>query len=82
MLAYLTAFENYLLNLVKNIKFRKIQSNFQTKLNEDVKTIHKSKKTLTQADKTSNMYKLSKDKYNNLPTSAITLPSKNKRPSK
>ena len=47
----MVSFENPLLDLVKNIKFRKIQSNFQTNLNEDVKTIRKSEKTLTHADK-------------------------------
>ena len=67
-----------ILELVKNIKFWNIQSNFQTKLNEDIKTIRESEKTLTQADKTSNIYKLSKDEYNNLLTSAITLPKNNK----
>ena len=68
----MASLENDLLKLVKNFKFPKIQSNFQKKLNEDIKTIRKSEKTLTQADKTSNVYKLSKNEYNNLLTSAIT----------
>ena len=48
----LTAFENELLELIKIIKFKKRQSNFQEKLNEDIKTINNTNKTLTFADKT------------------------------
>ena len=68
----IASFEKDLLDLVKNIKLWKIQSDCQTKLSEDVNTILKSEKTITQVDKTSNMYKLSKDEYNNLLKSATT----------
>ena len=68
----LTAFENELLELIKIIKFRKRQSNFQEKLNEDIKTINNTNKTLTFADKTSNLYKLSKEEYNKLLNESIT----------
>ena len=37
--------------LVHKIKFGKVKSNFSRKLNEDVKTIKSSKKTLTPAEK-------------------------------
>ena len=54
----LIAFEEDMNNLVHQIRFRKAGSNFQRKLGKDLKTIKSSNKTLTQADKTSNMYKL------------------------
>ena len=42
-------------------------------MKEDIKNVCKSDKTLTPADKTSNMYHLTKEQYNQLKRSAITL---------
>ena len=53
----LTAFEEDMIDLVQTIRFEKVKSNFQRELNEDLKTIKSSNKTLTPADKVSNMYK-------------------------
>ena len=36
--------------IVKEVKFRKVKNNFQTKLREDMKQVQTSKKTLTPAD--------------------------------
>ena len=41
-------------------------------LREDMKQMQKSKKTRTSADKTSNMYRLNKNDYQNLLKNAIT----------
>ena len=50
------AFEDDLVRLVKKIKFRKVKNQFQNKLKKkDIKKVHSSNKTLTPADKTSNM---------------------------
>lgn len=49
------AFEDDLVRLVKKIKFRKVKNQFQNKLKDDIKKVHSSNKTLTPADKTSNM---------------------------
>ena len=68
----LVQFENELLQLAKDIKFRKLRSNFQSRLKEDAKRIRSSSKTLIPADKTSNMYRLTKEEYNNLKKNAIT----------
>ena len=68
----LIEFENELFKLVKKIKFRRYTSNFQTKLQDDIKNIRSSTKTFTPADKTSNMYNLSKEEYNKLLHNAIT----------
>ena len=65
-------FESDLIKLAENIKFRKSTSNFQKRMKEDVRNIQKSSKTLTPADKTSNMYRLTKEHYNKLKHNAIT----------
>ena len=62
----LIQFEDDLVRIVKELKFRKVKNNFQTKLREDMKQVQTSKKTLTPADKTSNMYRLHKNDYQNL----------------
>ena len=68
----LTQFENELMQIAKEVKFRKLRNSFQTRLKEDTKNIKNSEKTLIAADKTSNMYRLTKDEYNNLKSNAIT----------
>ena len=62
----LSAFEKELIAVVKDIKFRNARSDFQTTLQEDIRLIHNSKKTMTFADKTSNMYRLTKEEHNKL----------------
>ena len=68
----LIAFEEDMVDSVHQIRFRKVKSNFQRKLNKDLKTIKSSNKTLMPADETSNMYKLTKDEYNHLLDNAVT----------
>ena len=68
----LIQFEDDLVRIVKELKFRKVKNNFQTKLREDMKQVQTSKKTLTPADKTSNMHRLHKNDYQNLLRNAIT----------
>ena len=68
----LMAFENDLIKLVKEIKFRKVKNQFQNKLKDDIKKVRSSNETLTPADKTSNVYRLEKEEYKHLLTNAIT----------
>ena len=68
----LIPFENDIVELIRNIKFRKIRNTFQEKLKEDIKLIKKSNKTITFADKTSNMYRLTKEEYDQLIMNSIT----------
>ena len=68
----LVPFKEDLIKLVKNIRFRTEDNQFQRTLAKDVKDIRSSKKSLTAADKTSNMYRLSKEEYSNLLQSSIT----------
>ena len=61
-------------DLVKNVEFEEnfARSPFQKKLQKDIATITKSKKTLTAADKTTNMYRLTKEEHDKLVYNAIT----------
>ena len=68
----LLPFENDLFELVKKVKFRKVKNVFQQKLNEDIRNIRNSDKTITPADKTANMYRLTKDEYNKMLHNSIT----------
>ena len=54
--------------VVKIIKFRNARSAFQTTLQEDAKLIQISKKIMSFADKTSNMYWFTKEEHNRLLT--------------
>ena len=68
----LELFEKDFFKIVEKIKFRKINCEFQDKLNSDIKGIKSSRKTLTPADKTSNFYKITKEKYEQLLHNSIT----------
>ena len=68
----LIPFENDLIQLAKDVKFRRTRNDFQTKMRTDVRSIRNSEKTLTPADKTSNMYRLAPEEYKNFRTNAVT----------
>ena len=68
----LVPFENDLIDMLKVIKFWKVKNQFLTKLKNDIKIAKRSKKTLTFADKTLNMYQLSKEEHEELLTNAVT----------
>ena len=68
----LEPFKKDLYKIVEKIKFRKINCEFQDKLNLDIKGITSSRQTLTPADKTSNFYKITKEKYEQLLHDSIT----------
>lgn len=68
----LVPFEADMFEIVKSLKFRKTKNQFQAKLRQDIQTIRNTKTTLTFADKTSNIYKLSKEQHNKLLNNAVT----------
>ena len=57
-------FESDVTHLVANVEFRESKCSFQRKLKKDVNYINKSKNIFVKADKTSNVYEVSKDTYN------------------
>ena len=68
----LVAFERDLFNMVRNIEFRNAKSVFQDRMREDMKSMQQSERTLTPADKTSNMYRLKKGEYEQMRRNAVT----------
>lgn len=68
----MNAFENDLIDMINILKFRKGRTEFQSKLSNDIKSINDCDKIYAQADKTSNMYKLSKGEYDKIITNSIT----------
>ena len=69
-------FEKDLWNLVYKLKFRKIKSNFQKQLKENVRVIKQSNKVLIFTDKTSNIYELDLDEQKKLTTEVVTSTNK------
>ena len=68
----LAAFESELIGLVKNIKFGKVKNQLQSQLKKDIKKQISWIKTLTFADKSSNMCRLTKKEYVKMRRNAIT----------
>ena len=53
-------------DMVKNIEFQGNRNNFQSKLKDDLKKVKTSGKIMVFADKTANMYEMSKEIMLNL----------------
>ena len=69
----LTAFENEMYNMIKNIHYSESRrSAMQSKFGSDIKNMKQSNDLYVSADKTTNLYKMSKDEYNKLLHSNIT----------
>jgi len=64
----LDKFEEDLLEMVKNIKFRETYDEFQNQLNKDINRINSSTKAFIPADKTTNLYELDKAQYDKTAT--------------
>ena len=65
-------FENYLLLMIRNIEFRKINNSFEERLSNDIKQIKNSDKVFVSADKSRHIYKLGQSKYKKLLKENIT----------
>ena len=66
-------FENDLYLLIKNIEFKDHPRNaFQRKLRDDVQAIKRSTELFVPADKTTNIYKMSKGQYDKLLTENVS----------
>ena len=60
---HLNAFENDLYGLNQKVEFTNVQNTFQQKLKKDVPSIKSSNNMLVYADKSTNLYELSRDHY-------------------
>ena len=72
-------FENDLIAIVQNTRFRKTKNCFQKKLQKDIQLTESSDKMVTFADKTTKLYRLTKVEYDPMINKAIT--SNNKKDS-
>ena len=68
----LEAFEEDLLNMIETVQFRKTSNGFQEKLRKDMDRIKQSKDVIIPADKTRNLYSVSKEQNNKLLRNNIT----------
>ena len=59
----LQPFTDDLWEMVRNIKFRSVSSEFQKTLKTDMKNIRDCEKVVVAADKSNNLYKIDKNEY-------------------
>ena len=72
MIKELKSLQDGLVNISKNIKFRRKTNQFQNKLKADLKTIKNDKHLYVAADKTRNYYRMEKESYKNQLNDNIT----------
>ena len=65
-------FQNDLMMMIKNIQFKYIKNDFQTKLKEDILNIQKYEKVLIPVDKSRNIYNMEAAYYKKLLYDNIT----------
>ena len=68
----LESFEKELIGLINKIEFKTVRDQFQSKLKSDISKVKCSKNLFVFADKTSNIYELSKDSYDKLLAKNVT----------
>ena len=65
-------FEDDLHKMISNVQFRIVNNDFQTRLKNDIRSIHSSEKVFVFANKTKNIYEMEKSHYEKLLTDNIT----------
>ena len=68
----LNQFEDDVYDLISNVEFRVVKSEFQNTLKKDISGIKDSNKVILPADKTTNLYQVSSQDYNKLLQDSIT----------
>ena len=74
-------FENDLLTLTENVKFKTVSDKFLNQLNEDINKIRSSDKLFVPADKTENYYEITKENYKKILHDNITKTYEKAQPS-
>lgn len=72
VISELKEFEDSMVNLIQSIEFEDKTNDFQRKLHKDLKTLNNDSKLTVKADKTTNYYKMEREKYNDLVDSNVT----------
>lgn len=65
-------FENDLYDMIKNIDYRKVKNDFQSKILNDIKSIRTKEKIYVKADKTRNLYEVEPHEYEKMLSDNIT----------
>lgn len=68
----LIPFEHDITHLIANMEYSKQITPFQKQLANDVREIRRSNKVYVSADKTTNVYKVTKEEYNTLMRNSVT----------
>ena len=68
----LKEFEKSMASMIQSIEFENIPNDFQSKLLQDLKATKSDNKLTIKADKTSNYYKMDREKYNELVNKNVT----------
>ena len=71
-IAEMAKFEKRMTNMIANVKFKKVNCPFQSKISSDVRNIGSCDKLFVPADKTTNYYKMDSPSYNKLLQKNIT----------
>ena len=69
---YINALENDMYDMIRNVEFTNIRNEFLDHLNRDIESIRSSKNVLVFADKSTNLYELSRENYQKLLHDNIT----------
>ena len=72
VISELKEFEDCMIHLIQNIQFENKASKFPYKLSEDLKKVKNDHRLTVKADKTTNYYKMDRDKYNDLVHDNVT----------
>ena len=62
----LVPFENDMMEMIKNLEFKRVHNEFQSILNNDIREIHRSNNLFISADKSRNIYRINKTRYEQL----------------
>ena len=73
----LVPFENDMMDMIKNLEFKRVNSELQSKLKNNVRQIRKSNNLFLSQDKSRNIYKVSKASYERMMHENVTKTCKN-----
>ena len=59
----LVPFKNDMMEMIKNLEFQIVHNEFQSILNNDIKEMHRSNNSFISADKSRNIYRINKTRY-------------------
>ena len=68
----LVPFENDMMDMIKNLEFKRVNNEFQSNLRNDIRQIHQSNNLFVSADKSRNIYKVSEASYERMMHENVT----------